>query len=829
LSLKLIFIFVFRNIKEEKLFSLISIFGVALGVGLFVSILTSTNMAIENFGEDIKRLNPKAELEIVPVSGNFLDEKIYETLIKNQIRPFPVIKVNALYEKTDTNIYLFGVEPLKAFKFLDIDIDKNGIDLKLFLTDLKGVILTEDIANRFNIKKGETFNLLVNNRKYNFTVAGILKSDLIPTGIYQDIGNFQERLGYVGVLSRIDLQEYNIQKLREILPKDVEVIEKSKAVSGQKELLASFKYNLHFISFIAILVGFFMLYNTIFITVVKKRTQIGILRALGANRLQILLIFLSQSIILGVVGALIGVFIGQFFSIYASHMVEDTVSTIFQPILLKEVSTFQKYSLTAFLMGIFISVIAGALPAIEASKIKPTEVSRSGTFEYRYKSFYKLAFFVGIVFVILGSIVSFLDFLKSLELPVFSYFGVFLILLGFALSTPFYLESFVKKISRKIKKYCKTCGAISISDISSNIFRFSIALISVAISTALIVSMAILINSFENSLRKWIDRHLVADIFIKSSSCSSNFCFEALDSSILEKIKSVKGVEDINPFRAIPIRYRDKNTILGFSDEKIVKKYENGISSYEITKSVAVSEYFKIKYNLKEGDNITIKTPKGDETFFIREIFTSYSTTNGIILMDKSFQEKFWGTNDFTQLSIFLKKGYRTDDIIEQIKEKLGGNLLLDIYDNNVLKKKVLNIFDKTFQITYAIQIIALIISLLGVANMLYAVALEKRREISILKYLGADNFLLLKIFIVSSSIIGLAGIFYGLLLGGMLSFIIVKIVNTVSFGWSITFYIKSVKLFFTLFILFLFVILSGCLPIKTIKQTDPKRYISYE
>ncbi len=829
-TLKLITVITLRNLKEEKLFSIISILGVALAVGLFISILGTTQTAINSFTEDIKKLNPDTNYQILPKFGNYFDESVYELLIKHDYKPIPVIKTDGLHEKTDTSINLFGIDTFSAFKQSRVRISPEQINIRVFLNSIDGAILTKDVAKRIGVNKGENFSLIVGNNKVNYRVAGILAGNRIPTGIYQDIGNFQEKLSVFGKLSRIDLKSNDTDRLNKILPQSVRLISKAGVIKNEKDILESFKFNLHFISFIAILVGFFMLYNTIFITVVKKRPQIGILRALGAGKKQILLIFIIQSIILGVIGSFLGLFLGQILSFYSSRMVEDTVTTIFKPVIIEEMFIFSNYALIAFIIGLAISLIAAVLPAVEATRVKPTETVREGTFELRYRKFYKQAFILGIILVVAGICFSLADyFLKIFNQPFFSYAGILLVLAGFAAGSPYYLEKFLQKGQNLLKKIFRAPGTISSADIYSSLYRFSIALISVTISTALIISMMVLINSFETSLKNWINKNLNADIFIKSSSCSSNFCFEPIDSNVLSKIKDIDGIAALNPFMAMQGKFRGRDVIYGFGDEKVVKRYNDNIENYNIIRTTAVSEYLKIKYGIEKGDDILIDTPAGRKKFKVREVFTSYSTTQGFIILDKSFQKKYWGSSAFTQLSVFLKKDADTEKVIKKIKEKLEGAYTLDILNNNVLRQKVMGIFNNSFQITYAIQLTALIISLLGVANMLYAVALERKREISILKYLGADNKFLTKIYMISAGFIGFCGIIYGVILGFILSFITIKVVNTISFGWSISIHLNAVKIFITLMILLIFVILAGILPLKTIKQTDPKKSVSYE
>jgi len=830
-NLRLIFIFALRNLKEEKLFSLISIFGVALGVGLFLSILNSTQSAIKSMSSDIEKLNPIANYEINDKFGKPFDESIIKILNGKQIRNYPLIKINAQSERERLVIPIFAIDSLKVIKNSNIDITDSNLDLQSFFQKQNAIFITDDIAKRLKVKVSDELFLNVDGTK-KFFVAGIIDSEQVPSGIYQDIGNFQEEFKFFGKVLRIDvnLEQEQVDELKSLLPANLLLQKKSVLIKNQGEILKSFKMNLYFISSIAFLVGFFMLFNTIFITVVKKREQIGTLRALGSSKLQILFLFIFQSLFLGILGSVLGLLLGQILSIYSSAVVEETISTIFKPVYIKNIFSFNSYSFYAVFLGICISLLSSVFPAIEAARVNPVETVRRGTFELKFKKYYKIWFLVGLFFIGLGILFSFFDYYYNVsEYPYLSYVGVFFILIGFCAAAFLYLEKLILFVEKFLKKIFKTAGFISFADIFSSSYRFAIALISVAISMALVISMVTLIDSFKISLTKWIDNNLRADIFIKSASCSSNFCFEPLDENILYKIKTVDGVEAVSTFRAMPGTFKGKEILLGFGEEKVVKKYHNGIDNFEVTKSVAVSEYFKIRYGLKVGDFIEIDTPKGKGKFKIREIFTSYSTVNGFIIFDNSFQKRYWDELKFTQVSIYLKKGVDSDSVISKLENLINQDGSLDIFNNDVIRKKVIKIFDKSFAITYAIQGIALIVSLLGVGNMLYAVALERRKEISILKYLGANNILLSKIYTLSAAVIGFFGVFYGVLLGSVLSVIIIKVVNTKSFGWSIEYHVNFLKTSLLLLVLVLFVIFAGLLPIKTIKQLDPKKFASYE
>ncbi|MDY6822027.1 MAG: FtsX-like permease family protein, partial [Deferribacterota bacterium] len=464
------------------------------------------------------------------------------------------------------------------------------------------------------------------------------------------------------------------------------------------------------------------------------------------------------------------------------------------------------------------------------AKAKPIEATLPDIVEINYARLYRLAFIFGVFLALIGLFISIYEYIsKPFNYPFLSYIGVFLIIFGFTFVAPLYLKGVLGVVEKFIKVAFKFVGVIATGDIRGSLHRFSVALISVMISSALIISFFILIHSFEKNLTDWIDKNLNFDVFIKASSCSSNFCFTPLSKKLIGILEDFDEVEDVNKFRVLRGYYRDRPVLLGFGNEDIVKKHTDHVINLGIRKKkeLAASEYFRIKYGIEVGDYMNISTPMGKIRFRVREIFKSYSTTTGFLVFDRYWLKKLWSLDDATQLNIYLKKGASTKEFIDKLKSNIPKNLNVDIYDNKSLKKRVLQIFDRTFAITYAIQIIAFIISLIGMINTIFTVIVEKFRSISILRYIGCSYKKIKLIFITSASVVGFAGIIIGALLGAIISFIMIKIVNIVSFGWTIDIFIPFISILGLLFLLYVTIIISVFLPISYIKKIDVKESIN--
>jgi len=299
-------------------------------------------------------------------------------------------------------------------------------------------------------------------------------------------------------------------------------------------------------------------------------------------------------------------------------------------------------------------------------------------------------------------------------------------------------------------------------------------------------------------------------------------------------------VAGVDKFRALKLDIFGQKVIAGFADIQTKraysgkryydKEYEETLKKMEGNQPVVgISDYLSIKYGLAEGDTINLPTPKGLKPFIINDVFSSYSTTSGFIYIDRKWLNRYWGLDDATQVSIYVKEGVDINTFISSLKKTLLPRYALEIMNNHELRDKIMDIFNKSFSITYAIELISIIVSLIGVINTLLALVLEKKREISIVRYLGGSWQQIKQTLILSAGIVGTGGIILGISMGILMSSIFIHTVNKVSFGWEIVFEIPFVSLFALMCVLFLTTLFAGYLPSRVARKINPGKFISFE
>lgn len=839
----LVRLFVLRTIKEERVLTLLSVLGVALGIGLFIGVKIASDRAVASFESGVRGANRYANYEIFHSSGIDFNEQAYRAVLALEDDSFPLLRASGYLPASKETIDVSGIYTVKALRYLPAAPAGQAPEVELFLRTRNGVLVTKKFADRHSLTKGDTITALVYDKTYALTVVGILATEELPAAaMIMDLGNFQEHFGKAGLLSQIDLRtdETTADLIGKMLPPGLAVERKEELVRNQKSLVASFRYNLQFVSFIAILVGIFLLYNTIFISVVKRRTEIGILRSLGARKETIIGLFAVQGMILGLVGSLIGIGLGQAVALFSVAAVERTITTMYGAPALSEYAVTAGDVVKALLLGLAVSLVASAIPAFESSRVKPNESMREGAFESKYKRRQPLLFAGGVLCVLLGGAAAALEYYYiPFDFPYLAYAGMLLIIFGFSFASPFYLGIILKLLKRPAARLLKATGTITIGDMTGNSYRFSVAVMSVAISSALIVSLLILIFSFKGSLEAWITRNVSADVYVKPASCTANFCFYPLSPEVVRTIQGLPEVAGLDRFRTVHVELFGKRVIAGFGDIGVQRKYARSGSftakeasrfkELQEKRQVAVSDYLSVKYGLKRGDAVVLPTPKGKKEFIVNDTFSSYSTTSGFLYMDRKWLRQFWGLDDTTQTGVYLKEGVDVDRFIDRLRAGLSEKYSLEIMNSRELRDKILRIFDRSFAITYAIELISIIVSLIGVVTTLLALVLERKRDISILRYLGGDWRRIQCILVLAAGIVGASGAALGALMGPLMSVIFIHVVNKISFGWEIHFNVPYLILSGVMAVVLVTTLLAGLLPSRVARRIDPKRFISYE
>ena len=234
-----------------------------------------------------------------------------------------------------------------------------------------------------------------------------------------------------------------------------------------------------------------------------------------------------------------------------------------------------------------------------------------------------------------------------------------------------------------------------------------------------------------------------------------------------------------------------------------------------------MSEPFANKHQVKIGDVLQIPLGIQVVPLTVAGIYYEYSSDRGYVITDRKTLLKYLPHQPITNIAVWLKAGADSDSVRRELENRLSG-FPLGIAPNAFLRQQAVLIFDRTFAVTYALEGVAIIVAMLGAANALLALVLDRRQEIGLIRYLGATTLQVRKMILTEASLIGLMAGLLGLALGSALSLVLIFVINKQSFGWTIQFHPPGFLLAGALLLVWAVTVLAGVYPARVAARLQP-------
>jgi putative ABC transport system permease protein len=799
-----------RHIRLHKGRTSLSILGIALGVSVFVSVQIAIHTAIESFNDTVDHVSGKANLQVTSFGRGFPEEAFLKVKKVPGIKAAtPVIQyISKIDEPIGEPLYLLGIDVFSDQPFREYHFYQGDEDDLLFLKEPNAIVLTEKLAGRHGLKKGDRITLIVGSKKVTLTVTNLLKMEGPAKSLEGnfgliDIALAQEVLEKVGLIDRIDLMtdkstpfEVVEKELKKVIPPGTEV-RRSDTRSGQIEkMVSAFHLNLTALSFISLIVGMFLIYNAISISVIQRRREIGILRSIGLTRSQLLALFIGEAGLIGLLGSLIGMGMGIGLAKLMLYFVSRTITALYILVKTEHLSISPSILMAGVGLGMFASILSSLGPAREASKVAPREALALGTLETKVKVHLK-------PFTLIGIALLTLSFLFALQKPIdhrpiFGFLAALLIVIGVSFIIPSLTGFLNRLLSPLLQLLFGVEGKLASRYIRDSMARTVITIAALMTALSMLVSVSIMILSFRKTVDLWVEQSINGDVFIFPGSYSITGYSALLPIEVSRDLPSLPGVKAVDSFRALEIEYQGQPALIASVDGEVflnlkVIRFTKGnpkaiLKQFAAGQSILVTESFSLRHRVKTGDQIKLNTPKGERDFLISGVFYDYSTDWGMVLMEKRLFQSLWNDETFHSAGIYLKEGVSQEAFKETIRERYSKPYRLFVVSHRELRNEVLKIFDQTFAITYALEFIAIIVAILGIINSLNALIIERQRDIGILMAIGAFRGQVEKTTLIEAGMIGFFSHILGLLCGFILSVLLIYVINKQSFGWTIQF-----------------------------------------
>lgn len=777
---------------------------------MMVSIDLANGSAQRAFSLSTDAITGKATHRIVAIAPTGIDEKVYAQIKRqfSQIDAAPVVEGYVkVSELGDLPLRLVGVDLFAESPFRGYfdDVGTSGNGFVRFLTEPDAIVLAKETADRYNVHLGNTLHLDIAGQPKTVKLVGTVETSdalnrrALSNFLFADIATAQEILGQVGHLSHIDLivrQSEDLDAIANSLPSGIQIETAEAQKNAVQQMTAAFELNLTALSLLALVVGMFLIYNTVTFSVVQRRPLFGILRCIGVTQRQLFTLILAEAAIFSVIGSIIGVGLGIVLGRSIVGLITQTINDFYFIVTVQQVTLSNLTIVKGLIVGIASALFASALPAIEAMNSTPNLTLQRSTLESKVRSLLP-----NLAIAWLGITAAGIGLLRWQSGGLVAAFGgLFAVLLGAALLTPPLVTLLMQGLAAIGQQRLGIFGKLAPRDILRSLSRTSVAIAALMVSVSVIVGVSIMVGSFRGTVVQWLDQTLQADIYVSPPTTTANRVLGKIEPSIVQEIEKFPGIAKAATYNDADVQVVDYNKqvklIVADGDVSQGKRPYAWIrpdigkdpwNALDAGRGAIVSESLILRENISEPpETITLLTPEGDRTFPLLAVYYDYSSDRGTVIIDNDLYEQFWHDASVASLGLFVQPNVDVETVVKAIQERFRERQSLLVQSNVTLRQGSLEIFDRTFAITDALRLLAVVVAFIGVLSTLMSLQLERTREIGILRAIGMTPRQLGVLTLLETGLMGaMAGVF-AMPLGYALAWILIYVINVRSFGWTL-------------------------------------------
>lgn len=782
---------------------------IALGIALGFSIQLINSAAIHEFSSAIRSLSGQSDLQIRAIQPTF-DEMLYPKLaqLEGVELVSPVLEIQAAVpgqsdETRNGVLRILGIDVFRAMAMTPDIVGVPAADRNFDTLAIDAIFLSPAAMEWLKVTQDDHLVLRLGTKTVTLRVAGgLVRSNPGQRLAVMDIGAAQWHFDHIGLLSRVDLklkQSVNLKQFKTSLEKDLssqylvaETIGQERRINNMSR---AYRINLNVLALVALFTGVFLVFATQFLATLQRRPQLALLRVLGMTKKQILLQILMESSLLGLLGAILGIVLGYGFAISALYFLGGDLGAGFFPDIQPKIEFDPELTLVFLILGISVTLMGSIIPAWEAANARPAQALKSGSEALSMTQLNKP--WAATACIILALIFTQLP--PIAELPLFGYFAVALLLIGGIAWMPTLAKLFFSLLLKLVNRDSRNVLTLLVlARLSNASHQAAIALGGVLASFSLMVAMAIMVASFRLSIEHWLDHILPADVYVRTELRQDIIGFTRPEQVALANASGIKRIDfiysqqiSLDPSRpsvtlfARPIDKNDPGSVLPLTDD--VLPTETLANSDAIP--IWVSEAMVDLYDFRVGKQIEFPLGKAPHKYIVAGVWRDYGRQFGAIQMRLSDYQAVSGEFHVNEAAIWLTDDISTQQMMNTLSALPFGEALV-FWQPNEIRSLSLKIFDRSFAVTYLLEIIAVLVGLLGVAASFSAQVLTRKKEFGILRHMGLTRRQIIRMLTLEGGFLTSFGITIGFILGGSISLILIFIVNPQSFHWTMQLHI---------------------------------------
>lgn len=826
--------------------TLATVLGIAAGVAAFVATLLSSRAAVRSLSTD--PLEQRLELS---AAGGVPEEAL------SLLRPWcavaelvPLIEEWVLEANTRSVLRLVGVDPLVDPRVRELGpqlADATQLDATLRGA---GVWISQPLAQELTLEPGSTLSLLVRGRPQQLPILGTYAArganDPLTSMVIGDVGYVESLFPAPRLLDRVELiprAPLTVDQLRAQLkgqvPPGLELRSSDERASTRQALVRSLEFNLLSLSGISLLVGAVLVATALASAIVERRKLLALCVSLGASRWQLAGALLTEASILGALGGVLGALGGAALASGLSPAMRASVETV-AGALPSSAVTIEAWVLVAgAALGLVAALASSVLPLVEVWRTPALQALARE--ESAPLSAQERILALGSALLLGFAVVEVSTWPSPEGLPLSGLLAALLILAILVCVQGPWIDG-VGRLARAWPGLLSRAPALrlALSSLAAGRRRAAWAAAAVGMSVALSVSIAAMVLSFRSSVESWAADGLRADLALRPLSTRGGVPLGELAPQIEARCVEAYGAERVNAFHREAARLGERTISLGASDLAVVARYggvayRDGRDSQLVLRlakersRVLINEPLANFTGLKEGDTLRIDTAGGSLERVIEGVFRDYGDSQGLVICDHADFQQLFPNSQPSTIDIYLQDPAQADTERERLLAALSAEHRVEVLTRSELRGRILEVFDRTFAITRALELISALVAVIAVLTVLYALLAERASDWALLRSLGESRAGLFTQVLWQAGLIGWLGALLGALAGLVTGVILVDVVNVQSFGWTITYLQPWGALLRILLLVAVFCALAGSLPAMAVLRSPATRVLREE
>ncbi len=766
----------------------LSVLAIALGVALGYAVRLINQAALNEFAAAVQTLSGEADLAVRGPRAGF-EESLYPRLAK-----LPEVAVASPVLEVDAKL-VGGREPLKIlgldiFRAARIQSFLAGVEISDRLDFLRPdrIFLSAAASESLGLKKGDALSVQVGLRVLSLQVAGVLGEARGQQFAIVDIGAAQAIFLRSGYLNRIDLRlrpgadpERVAGRLRAEIPPGTLIERPDADVERSGALSRAYRVNLNVLALVALFTGGLLVFSAQALAVVRRRAQLALLRVLGMTRKALVAMLLAEAAVIGAMGALAGIALGH---AGAALVLERFGAELgggyfrgLEPTLALDWPALALF----FSLGILAAVLGSLAPALEAAGAGLAPALKAGD-EERALARLQPAW-PGLAVLLAGAALTQAGPVRGL--PLFGYGAIALLLIGTVMLMPR-----IAVLGFRVARLLGPVSArIGLAQLRGAPEQAGVSLAAIVASVSLMVSMAIMVASFRQSLDEWLERMLPADLYLRAGPGSDTAFLSLADQRTIAALPGARRVEFLRSQRLIVAPDRPPLTLLARAVEAEGRVPPLLGAAHALKPgdppAAWVSEVASDLYGWRPGAVIELPLGGRHARFTVAGIWRDYARQQGAVLIERYEYLRHTGDAYANDAALWLAPGADPASLTREIQARVAGGTNLEIAGPGEIREGSLRVFDRTFAVTYALEVVAVVIGLFGLSSSFGALVLSRRREFGVLRHIGMTRRQIGAMLAAQGLLVSAVGLAVGLTLGWVISLVLIHVVNRHSFHWG--------------------------------------------